>query len=55
MRTYQERWLDTLYNSTKNLEDVRQVCAEIVADDTGGTDELTQTLAKLFLVYTERV
>lgn len=50
MKQYQERWLEILQDngwaaSDKDIE----VLYEITADDTGGTDPLTQELAKLLL------
>ncbi len=50
MKVYQEKWLKELYNGQ-----VISVCADILRDDTGGTDELTMKLAEIVLNLTERL
>ena len=53
MKFYQERWLAKL-NEAKNKKDIEAVCKEIIKDDTGGTDALTQSLAKKLVVYLQK-
>jgi len=48
LKVYQERWVVRLAEA-KSKKDTKAVCEEIVADDTGDTDELTQYLAKIVL------
>jgi len=48
MKVYQERWLQRLYNA-KRRRQVVAVCKQINADDTGGTDALTQVIAREYL------
>lgn len=51
MKAYQSKWFEKL-NRCKTADDkiVIKVCKEMVADDTGDTDQLAQILAKLILV-----
>ena len=46
MKVYQEKWLENLYEFTKD-NDILGVCCKICGDDTGGTDELTMQLAEV--------
>lgn len=48
MKQYQKTWVKKLKEST-TIEEVIEVCEDIVGDDTGTTDELSQTLAKIIL------
>lgn len=48
MKVYQEKWCDEIERSKEESDNFTlvQTCRSIVADDTGGTDYLTQLLAK---------
>ena len=48
MQVYQEIWIDKI-----NQNKLEEVCQEIMADDTGGTDELTMILARNILAMKE--
>jgi hypothetical protein len=52
MKVSHERWLKRLELAT-TIDEVRSVAIEVVEDDTGGTDELTVSLAWALLVATE--
>ena len=45
MNVYQQRWLDVI-NATDDCEVLLEICTEIINDDSGQTDQLTQALAK---------
>lgn len=53
MKVYQENWLESLEEVTTNWgktnmeNNVLGVCCEIIGDDTGHTDLLTQQLAMI--------
>ena len=48
LKAYQNNWwVDLVYKNNEN--DLERVCLEIIADDTGHTDKLTQRLAKEIL------
>lgn len=50
MKQYQQKWIETLKDDGWAARDKDiEVLYEIKADDTGGTDELTQLLATLLL------
>jgi hypothetical protein len=46
MKVYQENWLESLEEFTKD-NDILGVCCEICGDDTGDTDPLTSKLAEI--------
>lgn len=46
MKTYQEQWLEEI-RQRDDKQDLLIVLDKIIADDTGGTDALTQELAKI--------
>ncbi len=48
IKKYQELWVVRIANR-KNDNELINVCNLIVSDDTGGTDELSQLLAKEIL------
>ena len=48
MKVYQQIWI-LLLEKAQTTSDVLKVCKEIVADDTGATDQLSQLLAKTIL------
>jgi len=45
MKRYQRSWINKIKNKKFN-SDLLYVCDEIIDDDTGHTDELSQCLAK---------
>lgn len=53
MKTYQENWIEDLqefsipWNTTNMDNNLLGICCSIIGDDTGGTDELSQTLARI--------
>lgn len=49
MKVYQEKWAERLMEGD-TAANAREVCQEILADDTGGTDILSTTLARQVLL-----
>lgn len=53
MKVYQENWLESLnefttpWNKSNMENNVLGVCCNIIGDDTGHTDQLTQELARI--------
>ena len=53
MKKYQENWVESLsectepWNKTNMKNNVLGLCCQIIGDDTGDTDELSQCLAKI--------
>lgn len=52
LKVYQEQWVVEIANRVNDTT-LTEVCQKIVGDDTGGTDELSQLLAKEILNLTE--
>ena len=53
MKVYQEKWVESLqefstpWGKTNMENNLLGVCCKVIGDDTGGTDELAQQLAKV--------
>lgn len=52
MKKYQQLWLESLTHA-QNKSEIAAICEEILDDDTGGTDALTQKLAELLRFISE--
>jgi len=48
MKAYQKLWIKELRDEKLNTK-LYDICRDIISDDTGGTDELSQVLAKEIL------